>query len=552
MTRVSLIDEKDHPELAELIERLRRGRRGSLIDLYRVLLHSPEIASAWFEYSNAVRWKTGLEGRLRELVIVRIALLYDVDYMIRQHVPNLTTPEGISAAECAALADWRPASCFSERERAALAYADAMSREVTVPNEIFEAVARHFSEPQVVELTILIGAFNMSTRVMKALELDPQPVQPASSGAEAPAKPVALSGPPILVVEDDWFTRLFGIVLDPATSGERIAAFTDFFSHDEPDFAGYCARVRARVPGLFPAQVKLAGSVEEMRALLPGARALVVESFPVGRAELDAGRDLVVVQKFGAMPRGIDVAACAERGIRVLTVRRRSTAACAEFAIALMLTLAKKLHRLAGRISSERLAEDGGPYRPFDRRHTANSNWARVPGLRTLNGSTFGIIGVGEIGREIVLRLGAFGMRLLYHQRTRLPEAEERALRLTYVPLDQLIAESDWIVPLLPIGPATRHFFDRARFAQMKPGAFLVNISRAELVDRVALIEALKSGRLGGFALDPLYEEPGRSDDELLGFRNVVLTPHIAAQPRFNVLGEMAEMMADIARELAP
>jgi len=85
----------------------------------------------------------------------------------------------------------------------------------------------------------------------------------------------------------------------------------------------------------------------------------------------------------------------------------------------------------------------------------------------------------------------------------------------------------------------------------MKPGAFLVNISRAELVDRVALIEALKSGRLGGFALDPLYEEPGRGDDELLEFRNVVLTPHIAAQPRFNVLNEMADMMVDVARELA-
>jgi lactate dehydrogenase-like 2-hydroxyacid dehydrogenase len=143
-------------------------------------------------------------------------------------------------------------------------------------------------------------------------------------------------------------------------------------------------------------------------------------------------------------------------------------------------------------------------------------------------------------------------MRIVYHQRTRLPEAEERTLKLTHLPVDRLIAGSDWILPLLPYGTATHHFFDRARFAQMKPGAFLVNISRSRLVDRDALIEALDSGRLGGFALDPLYEEPGRGDDALLRFPNVVMTPHIAAQPRFNVLDEMADMMADLARALAP
>lgn len=355
---------------------------------------------------------------------------------------------------------------------------------------------------------------------------------------------------PILVVEDDWFTRLVGIVLDPTTSAERYAAFADFMAHDEPDFDGYCARLRARVPGLFPAQVKLVETPEDMRAHLPGARALIVESFRVGRPELEAGRDLVVVQKFGSNASNIDTQACAERGIRFLTVRRRSSISCAEHAIALMLTLARKLHRLVGRISPEQLVDEGGPYRPFDRRHTANSNWARIPGLRTLNESTLGIIGVGEIGREIVVRLRAFGMRILYHQRTRLPEAEEHALQVTYVPLEQLLAESDWVIPQLPGNPATTHFIDRARFAQMKPGAYLVNISRANVVDRDALIEALQSGRLGGFALDPLYESPGRSDDELLRFRNVVLSPHIAAQPRFNVLNDMADLIADLAKEV--
>jgi glyoxylate reductase/D-3-phosphoglycerate dehydrogenase len=354
----------------------------------------------------------------------------------------------------------------------------------------------------------------------------------------------------VLVVEDDRFLRVVGVVLDPNTSQERYAAYADFFAHDEPDFGAYCERVRARVGRLFPSEVRLVDTSEAMRAALPKSPALVVESLKVGPAELAAGNDLRVVQKYGAQPRNIDTAACARRGIKVLTIRRRANIACAEQTIALMLVLAKKLHRVVGRISVEQLSEIGYRYKPFDRRHTPNSNWPRISGLRTLNDSTLGIIGIGEIGREIAIRAAAFGMRILYYQRSRLPEADERELNVTYVPLEKLLATSDWIVPQLPGGPATRGFIGHAQFAQMKPGANLVNISRADLVDRTALLEALTSGRLGGFALDPLYEAPGRSDDELLGFDNVVLSPHIAAQPRFNALNDLAEMMERLSQEL--
>jgi phosphoglycerate dehydrogenase-like enzyme len=356
---------------------------------------------------------------------------------------------------------------------------------------------------------------------------------------------------PVLVVEDDPFLRVVGIVLDPTTSAARHAAFADFFSHDDPDFDGSCARVRARVGALFPCQVRLVETPQEMRASLSGARGLIVESLQVGADELAAGSELAVVQKYGVMARNIDAAACAARGIRVLTYRRRANIACAEVAITLMLTLAKKMHRLAGRISAEQLAAEGYNYKPFDRRHTPNSNWGRVTGVRMLHESTLGIIGLGEIGSEIALRAAAFGMRILYHQRTRLSQAEEHRLQATYVRFEQLLAESDWIVPQVPGGPSTRHLVDRTRFAQMKPGACLVDISSAELVDRAALIEALKSERLGGFALDTQYEAPGRSDDELLTFKNVVLSPHIAAQPRFNALKDISDLLAGLAHEIS-
>jgi len=354
----------------------------------------------------------------------------------------------------------------------------------------------------------------------------------------------------VLVVEDDRFLRVVGIVLDPTVPAERVAAFADFFAHDEPDFAGYCARVRKHVGALYPSTVRFVDTPQELTAALPGAAALIVESLAIGEGELAAGNALRVVQKFGARPRNIDEVACAARGIKLLTIRRRANIACAEMALTLMLTLTKKLHRLAGRISVEQLAAVGYPYKPFDRRHTPNSNWPRIGGLRTLNEATLGIIGMGEIGCEIAIRAAAFGMRVLYHQRTRLPEAEERALGVTYVSLSQLLAESDYVVPQLPGTPATVGFIGRKELAQLKPGAFLVNISRAEIVDRAALLETLRSGRLGGFALDPLYEAPGRSDDELLAFDNVVLSPHIAAQPRFNALNDLADMMERLAQEL--
>ena len=108
------------------------------------------------------------------------------------------------------------------------------------------------------------------------------------------------------------------------------------------------------------------------------------------------------------------------------------------------------------------------------------------------------------------------------------------------------------MVSLPPVAsdPSTRHFIDRERLALMKPGACLINVSRAEAVERNALIEALRSGHLGGFALDPLYEEPGRPDDELLAFDNVILTPHLAGSPRSNGLRDIEHMVTGLAQAL--
>jgi phosphoglycerate dehydrogenase-like enzyme len=358
------------------------------------------------------------------------------------------------------------------------------------------------------------------------------------------------SNPPIVVVEDDPWTRLIGVVLDPATSEERRAAFADFMSPDEPDFAGWCEQLRARVGGLYPSEVRLVPSHAELRDNLPPARALVVESFAVGADELGCAPQLEVVHKYGALLRNIDVAACVAAGVKVLGVRRRANIACAEHAFALMLTLARRIHRINGLNSIEQLSAANFPYHPFDRRHVPGANWGRIAGTRSLNGSTIGIIGLGEIGREIALRAAAFGMNILYFQRTRLPPSEEEALAVSYRRLHALLAQSDWVVPQLPGDASTRHFMGREQLAQMKPGACLINVSRAEIVERNALVAALRSGHLGGFALDPQYEEPGRNDDELLAFDSVILTPHMAGSPRSNGLRDLEELITGLAQTL--
>jgi phosphoglycerate dehydrogenase-like enzyme len=356
---------------------------------------------------------------------------------------------------------------------------------------------------------------------------------------------------PVLIVEDDVWTRLIGVVLDPKTSHERWNAFADFMSPDLPDFRAWCDKVKSAARSLYPSEVRLVKSQAELQSNLEAAEAIVTESLKIGPQELALAPRLKVVHKYGAILRNIDAAACASRGIKVLAVRRRANISCAEHAFALILMLARRMTDLNGLISIEQIFGGGRSYTPFDTHHTPGANWGRFAGMRSLNGSTVGIIGLGEIGREIATRAAAFGMTTYYFQRTRLSQDDERSLNVSYRPLDRLLSDSDWIIPQLPLDASTLGIIDRVRLNVVKPGACIVNVSRAELIDRGALLDSLRSGHLGGFALDPLYEEPGRPDDELLSFDNVILTPHMAGSPRFNGLQDIEDVIEGLAGTLA-
>ena len=353
---------------------------------------------------------------------------------------------------------------------------------------------------------------------------------------------------PTVVVEEDRVLRLVQILLDPQAPRSRVEGFADYMAHDVADFEQWCGSVRAQAPQLYPSRVRLISTQQELLAELPAADIVIVESLDLGRAELDLAPNLLFVQQFGQQQDNIDAAACAERNIPFKTVRRLTNISVAEHTMTLMLALAKRLPLISGLVTRERLAAARRPFRSFDRTQTANANFGRIEGLRTLRGMRLGLLGFGEIGSEVAAMARAFGMQIYYHKRHRLPAREEQERGVTYCSFDELFARSDFLSVHLPLAEGTRNVVNGRALECMRPGAFLINTSRAEIIDRDALLSAVTTGKLGGVALDVLYEEPLRDDDPLLENDKVLMTPHLAGGTRLNGLTDMAEMIADIGR----
>jgi phosphoglycerate dehydrogenase-like enzyme len=353
------------------------------------------------------------------------------------------------------------------------------------------------------------------------------------------------------VVENDTFLRLIQVVLDPTAPEERFQAFAHFCLHDLPDFSAWCENIRAQAPNIYPSDVFLVDDNAQLLANLPGASVAVVEELSIGAQEVAAAEgSLRFVQKYGFTTRNIDHGACEKGAAKILTIRRRANISTAEQGLMLMLALARQITRNANLISVEQLKAAGYEPTTYDRRHTPNGNWARIPGMVTLYNRQLGIIGLGEIGRELAVRAIALGMTIVYTQRTRLPLEVEQQYAARYVGLDQLLATSDCVSLHLPRSPQTAGFIGAGELSLIKPGAFLINVAQPGLVDREALREALASGRLGGYGLDTFYEEPGDAGDPLIKFPNVVVSPHLGGSPRQNSLDDIEEVIVNLARVL--
>jgi alkylhydroperoxidase family enzyme len=158
-------------EREPLAERIRRERGGKLLNLYRMLLHSPPLAEGWLAFFTAVRQKGTLAGRHRELAILRIAVLNGADYEFDAHVP-FALKEGLHQAQLDALRANRAPEGLTEADRAVIDYADAMTREVHVGDDVFARARAQFAERDLVELTVTIAGYNCVSRFLEAMRID--------------------------------------------------------------------------------------------------------------------------------------------------------------------------------------------------------------------------------------------------------------------------------------------------------------------------------------------------------------------------------------------
>ncbi len=201
----------------------------------------------------------------------------------------------------------------------------------------------------------------------------------------------------------------------------------------------------------------------------------------------------------------IDVAAATERGIPVVYAPGSTTTAVAEHAMMLMLAASRRLCTLNAAVHAGNWAIRNG--------------WTSVE----LAGKTLGIVGLGDIGQRVATLATAFGMQVAYWSRSSRDEG------LQYLPLDELLAQSDVVSLHVGLNAETRHLIGADTLARLKPGAILVNTARGGVIDQAALAAALDSGQVGFFATDVLETQPPAAADPLLGHERVLVTPHVAA-----------------------
>lgn len=253
---------------------------------------------------------------------------------------------------------------------------------------------------------------------------------------------------------------------------------------------------------------------EEMADRVADVDGLLVGVDPVTRRVLSAAGRLRAVAKYGVGVDNIDQDALRERGIPLQTTPGANNVSVAELALGLMLALARNL------CGAVRSVKDGG--------------WARRQGVE-LTGKTLGLVGCGQIGREVAVRAGGLGMAVTIADPYFEDEAflERHGIRRT--DMDGLLAGADFVSLHLPLTPETRGIIGRSALERMKPGSFLVNTARGELIDEAALQRALESGGLAGAACDVFTKEPP-GDHPLLRLDNFILTPHVGAHTREAVL----------------
>jgi len=227
---------------------------------------------------------------------------------------------------------------------------------------------------------------------------------------------------------------------------------------------------------------------------------------------MDAAPNLKVISNYAVGYNNIDVEAATARGIVVTNTPGVLTETTADLAWALLMSIARRV------VEADRYTRAG-----------KFQGWGPLLFLGSdVYGKTIGIVGMGRIGQAIARRARGFDMEILYHSRRRAEPEVEKELQATYVPLDELLTRSDYVMLTVPLTPETRHLIGARELAMMKPTAYLINPARGPVVDEQALVEALRKKIIAGAALD-VYEEEPKLAPGLAELDNVVLLPHIGS-----------------------
>lgn len=257
------------------------------------------------------------------------------------------------------------------------------------------------------------------------------------------------------------------------------------------------------------------------------AECIVVRQGLVTEEVIGRNPDLRGIIRWGAGYDSVDIRAAGKNGVEVANLPGANAHAVAELASAFILLLNRQI---MGYWSSCRAG-----------------NWSTAPfenTARTLRQKTVGIIGAGNIGRMLASRVQAFGAQTIYYDVVHLDQEREQANHLTYADLDELLRLSDVISIHLPLLPETFHMIGSKQIARMKPGAALVNTARGGLVDDAALLDALRSGKLSGAALDCVEDEHSPVTAQLFETPNVIITPHIGGTAS-DLVDVMVPMVVD-------
>lgn len=275
--------------------------------------------------------------------------------------------------------------------------------------------------------------------------------------------------------------------------------------------------------------VRLGLSSPELLADLPRYEALIIRSgINVDAEAIAAGSRLVVIGRAGVGTDNIDLVAASAAGIAIVNAPNANTIAAAEHTLGLMFALARRIPEADASVRR-------GEWRRSDFNGTE------------LNGRTLGIVGLGRIGLAVADRARALGMRILGADPFVSGDAAA-ARGVTLLDVDELIASSDIVTLHVPLNDRTRGLVDARALRRLRPGALLVNVARGGLIDEAAVAAALRSGHLGGAAIDVYSSEPPVGSP-LLGTPNTVLTPHLGASTREaqdRVSIEVCAQVADI------